>query len=226
MHPSPRQETNLRAGSWLLVATLLLSHTSLASTLAHRAAEAREDATASYTHRVTLQCPQEIVLRVLNHPVLMAELWRASGYTPVYQITALDSPTDIHLDDPTGIVGDAFLVSAEADRRVYLAEGELDHWAAPMLNRGSVVLEISWQARGNATRLEIAVYLKPESWLAGAVLRAFSPVVEKHMGTRVAANARDAATILEDIASRPAQVALRLEGQSRADFENLFLLGQ
>ena len=66
----------------------------LASDLAHRAAEVREDATASYTHRVTLQCPQEIVLRALNHPVLMGELWRASGYTPVYQITALDNPTD------------------------------------------------------------------------------------------------------------------------------------
>ncbi len=64
------------------------------------------------------------------------------------------------------------------------------------------------------------------SWLAGAVLRMFSPVVEKHMGKRVTANARDAATLLEDIASRPAQIALRLERQSRADFENLFLLGQ
>ena len=68
--------------------------------------------------------------------------------------------------------------------------------------------------------------LRAGSWLAGAVVRVFSPVVEKHMGTRVAANARDAATMLEDIASRPAQVALRPEGQSRADFENLFLLGQ
>ena len=216
----------MRSGSWVLVATLLLSHTSPASDQAHRAADVREDATALYTHRVTLQCPQEIVLRALNHPVLMGELWRASGYTPVYQITALDNPTDVHLDDPTGIVGDAFLVSAEADRRVYLAEGELDHWAVPMLNRGSVVIEISWQARGNSTRLEIAVYLKPESWLAGAVLRVFSPVVEKHLGKRVTANARDAATLLEDIPSRPAQVASRLEGQSRVDFENLFLPGQ
>ncbi len=68
--------------------------------------------------------------------------------------------------------------------------------------------------------------LRAGSWLAGAVLRVFSPVVEKHMGTRVAANARNAATILADIASRPAQVASRLEGQSRADFENLFLLGR
>ena len=68
--------------------------------------------------------------------------------------------------------------------------------------------------------------MRAESWLAGAVLRVFSPVVENHMGTRVAANARDAATMLEDIASRPAQVASRLEGQSRADLENLFLLGQ
>ena len=57
-------------------------------------------------------------------------------------------------------------------------------------------------------------------------MRVFSPVVENHMGTRMAANARDAATMLEDIASRPAQVASRLEGQSRADLENLFLLGQ
>ena len=68
--------------------------------------------------------------------------------------------------------------------------------------------------------------MRAGSWLAGAVLRVFSPVVEKHMGKRVAANARDAATMLEDIASRPAQVAPRLEGQSRTDFENLFLLGQ
>ena len=59
--------------------------------------------------------------------------------------------------------------------------------------------------------------MRAGSWLAGAVLRVFSPVVEKHMGTRVAANVRDAETRLEDIASRPAQIAPRPEGQSRTD---------
>ena len=212
----------------LMMASLLVGgglSSASAQTLVERVVKVREGATASYERDLRIACPVDIVEKALDHPAVMGAVWKVFGFTPEYRVSALERASDLHVEDPTGIVGDGWLVATGPGRRVFLGQGKIDHWAVPMLNEGSIVIEVEFEARGASTQISVAVFVRPESWIAGAVVGAFSGVVEQHVGLRVTANAIDVRTILEAITGDPEGVASRLDGSSRADFETVFSRG-
>lgn len=217
----------MRRKNGLLVFLVLMlevfgQRVAVADTLVERLVKAREGATASYRRSIRVECSQEIVERALDHPAFMGALWTAWGFSPKYRVTGLERRTDVHIEDPTGIVGDGWLVSAGPGRRVFLGEGQIDHWAVPMLNAGSVVIEIDLARAGTGTRIDIAIFVTPKNWLAGAVVGTFSETVAEHLGLRVTANLIDVKTMLEAIVDQPEVVAGRLGGPGVVEFEALF----
>ena len=194
----------------------------MAEDRAERAAAVRRAAAVSYSGRYEVPCLAAVLERAMDHPVLMGALWAAYGYAPAYRVSGLGEAGAAHVEDPTGIVGDLWLVEREKRYRVYLADGELDHWAVPALNRGTAVFEVRTAAKESGTEVDVAVFMEPESRIAGALLWLLSPVVEYHIENRISLNLEDAAKILEAIDRTPAAVADRLEGPQRQEFLEAF----
>ena len=187
-----------------------------------RAAQVRQEATIAYTGRYKIACPASLVQEALSRPALMGALWASYGYAPAYLIEALAEPEAVHVQDPTGISGDMWLVSAEDRQRLYLAEGQIDHWAVPAMNKGIAVFAVETTERDSLPHVTVQVYLEPDSQIAGIVLGMLSPVIKAHIANRVDLNFQDAARIMEAIFTSPKAVQKRLDEKLQREFERAF----
>ena len=208
--------------SLLCLLILCLAGATSEDPLLERANGIRENATITYTGHYEVACPLPVVKAALKKPLMMGALWTAYRYSPAYEVSALDGPTAAHVKDPTGLVGDVWFVQDEGRRLVYLAEGTLDHWAVPVLNEGTTVFDVDLAPTGAGTQMTVTVSMLPESRIARAVLWTLTPIVKARIESRVSNNFRDAARILETIATTPDEVAQRLTGNMRREFEQAF----
>ena len=181
-------------------------------------ARVRSEAAIVFSKTYQVDCPPAVVEKALDHPALMGALWDIYGYAPAYEVKGLDSGA-VHVDDPTGIVGEVRPVKREGPRRTYLARGQLDHWAVPALNGGTAVFEVETAGNGAGTTLTVDVFIQPESGVAGALLAVLEPLVLSHVDNRVSLNLEDAAKIMRAIDQEPEAVFGRIE---EAELQNAF----
>ncbi len=214
------------SGCWVFLAlvVLLVPTPSSGKGRQAREKEVRDEATISYAGRYEVPCTHSLLGGALDHLLVMGALWAAYGYAPTYKVSSLGESGAVHVEDPTGIVGVVWPVVKADGRRVYLAEGKLDHWAVPALNAGTAVFEMETVPDGVTTQVVLRVFVKPESRIAGAVLWMLSPAVRARIENRITLNLGDVGKILQDIEHTPRAVASRLEGDLRKKVEQAFCL--
>lgn len=199
-----------------------LSGAALEDPRVKRANHIREHATITYTGDYVVASPMAVVKAALKKPLMMGALWTAYQYSPHYQTLPLEGPGTAHVIDPTGLVGDVWMVQEEGHRLVYLAEGTVDHWAVPVLNEGAAVFDVDLTATSGGTQVTVTVSMLPESRMARAVLWTLTPIVKARIKSRITHNFKDAARILKAIATTPDDVGGHLQGTMRREFEQTF----
>jgi len=215
----------LRKASFALSCLLAMSlvESALAETRTELADGIRGKAAVSFTGQYEVAAPVAKVRAALQRPLMMGMLWESYQYGPGYKVSALAEPRAVHVIDPSGIVGDVWPVSSTGDRLVYVARGNLNHWAVPVMNKGSAVFDLGLAPQGAGTQVTVTVFLRPENQIAGAALWLLTPIAKARINSRVTNNFHDATNILMDISSAPQGVAERLKGDVRQEFERAFV---
>jgi hypothetical protein len=139
---------------------------------------------------------------------MMAHLWDVYGFGPHYRVQMKGDA--IHVDDPTGIQGDIYLVEQAPNRRVYYGTGALDHELVPAF-RGRMALVLTTSPKGSGVTARVEVYIRAESRVLGLMARAVFPLVRSKAEHRVSTNAQDLSTILHDLSFAPKQTASKLK---------------
>lgn len=169
------------------------------------------DVTISGTYE--MQTRPDVLESILRTPVLLARLWEVYEFTPLYK--ARLQGEGIHVDDPTGIAGDIFLVEQSGNRRVYVGNGALNHKLVPSF-RGKMALVLTATPKGSAVSARIDVYIRTDSRVLGFLTRTMFPLVKTRALHRLTANATDIGTILEDLSNEPQKTAARLKKEDAA----------
>ncbi len=154
------------------------------------------------------QTGPEVLEAILHDPIILLRLWEAYRFSPRYKA----QPTKgkgIHVDDPTGISGDLYLVEGSGSRHVYLALGALNHRLVPPF-RGKMAMALTTTPKAGAIVARIEVYVRMESRLLAFLTRPFFPIIRTVISRRLGFNAADAGTILNDLSLRPREAAARL----------------
>ena len=60
-------------------------------------------------------------MHILSNPLLMGELWKTYGFAPAYDITVRGDT--LRVEDPTGLIGDAFRFHRGTGEVSYLVDG-------------------------------------------------------------------------------------------------------
>jgi hypothetical protein len=150
---------------------------------------------------------------LLRAPLLVARLWEAYDFTPRYKISMQGDA--IHVDDPTGIQGNLYLVEQTPSRRVYYGTGALNHELVPAF-RGRMALVMTMNPKGSGLSGRIDVYIRTENRFLGFFARTLFPLVRTHAEHRMSANVHDLCTILNDVSTTPQQTAARLKNKEDA----------
>ncbi len=179
---------------------------------AEMAAELIGDADAVYKTTFVMQCSESTWKQLVDRPALLGRLWNAYGFMPTYQVEMRHDT--VHVEDSTGLVGDAVTAELGAGRRQYLINGELDHWAVPFFNEGTAVLTLDVQVKGEGVAGTAAVHLRANSGIGRVVLRAARPLLVKHVANRLDLNLQDAAKIFAAVEEDPETVADLLGGRA------------
>lgn len=173
-----------------------------------------------YSTAFTWACPPDLWEKVLDEPLLMGRLWEAYGYAPAYRFSARGEV--IHVDDPTGLQGDAVLVSRGPGSRTYLVQGKVDHWAVPFFNEGLAVFVLSSRPAGDQVVVDLKVHVSAGSTVGSLVLAVGRPLLARHIDNRVTLNLQDGRRIVETLAARPQEAAGLLGGEDGARFRAKF----
>lgn len=178
---------------------------------------------ADITYKTTFiwDCKATIWEQILDRPLLMGALWTAYGFAPAYQVSARGDT--LHVDDPTGLVGDALLFRRRWGERAYLIHGKLDHWAVPFFNQGTAVIVLKSRPEGDQIVGDIRVYVRANSTLGNIVLKVGRKLLYDHVDNRVTLNLQDARRIVETIDADPTQIAARLRGLEAKQFRSAFM---
>ncbi len=163
------------------------------------------DATISGTF--DLPVSPALVDSLLRSPMLLAHLWEVYDFTPRYKARLQGG--GIHVDDPTGIVGDVYPIENTLARHVFYGTGALNHKLVPSF-RGRLALVLSVTPKGQAVSTRVDVYIRAESRFLGFLASTLFPLVRTRAQHRIDANMNDVTTILRDISTAPAQTAARL----------------
>ena len=153
---------------WLLVTVLAWAAPGYGQNAAALVEEIVRDSDFTYETSFEWRCAPDTWEQLVNNPQLMGALWQAYGYAPSYQVST--HRDTLHIDDPTGLEGDAVLVSQTAEERTYLVLGRLNHWAVPFFNQGSAVFVLRSRAEDQRVQGHLTVYIKATSKLGNAVL--------------------------------------------------------
>jgi hypothetical protein len=155
---------------------------------------------------------------LLENPMILARLWEAHGFTPRYK--ARPEGNGIHVDDPTGIQGDVYLVERAGNRRVWVAFGSLNHSLVPSL-KGRMAVVVTTEPRGSSVTLHVAVYIRTDSRALGFLASTVFPLVRARVEHRLTANAADIGTILAETSADPQKAAAHLGKDDAEAFRQL-----
>jgi len=164
----------------------------------------------------TFQVPAKAVLidNLLSSPITMARLWEAYDFTPRYKARLQGNA--IHVDDPTGIQGDIYLVEQSPNRRVYYGTGALNHSLVPAF-QGSMAIIVTLTPKGSTASAHLEVAIRTDSRILGVLARTLFPLFRSHAEHRMTANMQDLCTIFNDIATAPQQTAAKLKKEDAAN---------
>lgn|GEM_PF-2502877 len=199
---------------------LILTVTPALGDVGIRAGQLVDEADVTYVTRFTWSCSPSTWDRILSNPLLMGALWKAYGFAPAYDITARGDT--LHVEDPTGLIGDAFRLHRNTGEVAYLVDGRLNHWAVPFFNEASAVFILKSHFAQGKVVANLQVYLRAGSTVGSLVLQAAKPLLAKHVDNRVTLNLQDVRKIVEEIDTSPARVASRLSGKSLEQFKHIF----
>jgi hypothetical protein len=175
----------------------------------------------TYQIPFVINCSEATWRKVLDNPWLMGQLWNVYGYAPPYKVgTAGDG---LHIDDPTGLVGDLWLVRNGLAERRYFATGRLNFRAVPFFNSGQAVTIVRSQAAGPQIRGTLQLYIRADRAVSRAVVWAGKSLVQTKVEARVRSNVYDGVRLVEQIASAPDAVLRQLQGPAAETFRTVFL---
>jgi hypothetical protein len=174
----------------------------------------------SYTTAFAIECSERTWNRLADDPVLAGQLWLAYGYAPAYRVTM--RADTMHVEDPTGLLGDAVRIGQELGDRTYLVYGKLNHWAVPFFNEGIAVIAVRSHSADGRLRGTVEVSLRGQTTVASLVLRAGRSLLMEHVANRADLNLQDAARICAAIEQAPEQVMAQLDGEAAARFKAAF----
>jgi len=174
----------------------------------------------TYSSVYDFACRPAVLDSLLGHPVLLGRLWAAYGFAPAYRVRPQGD--GLHVEDPTGIVGEVRLAQQAGSRWVYLGDGRLNHRLVPAF-RGRMALLITTAPKGAGVSARVEVFLRTESRTLGLLTWTLSPLVRGRIENRATFNARDLGVILKDVSGAPQQAASRLDGEDARTFERMFL---
>jgi hypothetical protein len=149
---------------------------------------------------------------LLRSPILLARLWEAYQFSPAYKARLQGEA--IHIDDPTGISGEIFLVEQTARRRVYVGSGALNHKLVPAF-QGKIAIVLSTVPKGSAESAHVDVYVRADSRVLGFLAWTLFPLLKARVEFRINANANDIGTILKDLTGEPQKVLALLKPEDK-----------
>lgn len=185
-----------------------------------RAHQLVDEADVTYATRFTWFCSTSTWDRILSNPLLMGALWKAYGFAPAYDMTARGDT--LHIEDPTGLIGDAFRLYRETGEVAYLVDGRLNHWAIPFFDEASAVFLLKGDFAQGKIVANLQIYIRAGSTVGSLVLQAAKPLLVKHVDNRVTLNLQDVRKIVEELYTSPDRVASRLSGAYLQHFEHIF----
>jgi hypothetical protein len=156
---------------------------------------------------------RDVIDKMLGSPLLLSKLWEAYQFSPAYRTTLQNGA--IHVDDPTGITGDVFLVEQSATRRVYFGTGNLNHSLVPAF-RGRMALVLTMAPKGTAIQARLDAFVRTDSRVLGMLAWTMGPLVKPRVENRMNVNAGNMATILQDLNTDPQKSALMLKNKADA----------
>jgi hypothetical protein len=208
----------------LLIPILLagtLPAASLAEDLAERSRRIMRQSAVTYTTSFLWPCSASTWTRVTENPLMLGQLWQAFGYAPSYDVHVIKGI--LHVEDPTGLKGKVHTFQGDAGERIYVCDGEVDHWAVPLFNAGEAVFVLKGEKVADGVRGDLSVYVRSTSLLGNAVLELGESILLKHIENRISLNLQDATRIVEAIELAPETVLGKLSGHQAKLFESLFL---
>lgn len=180
-------------------------HPDLTSELAMRVRAVVEDADVVYTTAFAVPCSEGVWEELVERPVLLGALWSAYGYAPAYRVEMRGDT--VHVEDPTGLVGDVVGIQASDGERTYLVEGQINHWAVPFFNQGTAVFLLKTQARAGEVAGTLEVHVRAESAIGSLVVKLGRPLLMRHVANRIDLNLQDVRQILAAVAEDQDRVA-------------------
>jgi hypothetical protein len=213
-----RRRTTLR---WAILAILV----SLSTTVSSGSSDLRADATLlqsspdlHLTQDFYLNVRPGLLESIVKSPMLIAHLWQAHNFSPQYKVRP--SGEAIHVDDPTGIQGDVYLVESLGLRSVWVGYGNLNHALVPSF-AGQMALVLKAKPEGSGISARVDLFIRTNSRLLGIFTSAFYPLLRARVERRVHDNAGDFRTIVEEINSEPEKAVSRLGREDAADLTKL-----
>ena len=176
--------------------------------------------TVSYQKAFGVDTTPEIWNRVLDNLYLMGRLWEIYRFQPAYQVTRTDS--DLHVVDPTGIIGDVKQVGRSELSRCFYGQGKFNHWAVPSFFTADGVILFEYTAEGNRLLGEVKIFMLGNNWLSRVAMKLFPGTLIRHIDNRFMNNMEDMKKIIRDIADDPDKVRNGLAGPLRDDFNKAF----
>ncbi|MSS70746.1 MAG: hypothetical protein EXS64_04570 [Candidatus Latescibacteria bacterium] len=177
----------------------------------------------AFSNTYHFACRPTVLDSLLSHPVLLGRLWAAYGFAPAYRVRTQGS--GLHVEDPTGIVGEMRLANQAGNRWVYLGDGQLNHRLVPAFG-GKMALIITTMPGGGGVDARVEAFIRTESRTLGFLTWTLSPLVRGRIENRAALNARDMSVILKDVSSAPQQTASRLAREDAAMLVRMFPPGK
>ncbi len=159
------------------------------------------------TGRFDFAAPPGLLDGLLAAPMVVADLWRAHGFTPRYRVRL--EGRGLHVDDPTGIQGDVYLVERTPRRFVWVGFGSLSHALVPHF-KGRMAMVVAVAPSGSGSAALVTVYVRADSRVLGAVASVFFPLVRSRVEHRMGANAADLGVLVAEVAADPGKAAARL----------------
>lgn len=172
----------------------------------------------TYSSVYDFACQPSVLDSLLRHPILLGRLWAAYGFAPAYRVRPQGD--GLHVEDPTGIVGEVRLAQQAGSRWVYLGDGQLNHRLVPAF-RGKMALLVTTATKGAGVSARVEVFLRTESRTLGLLTWTLSPLVRGRIENRATFNARDLGVILKDVSGAPQQTASRLPAEDAAALARL-----
>jgi len=158
--------------------------------------------------------------KILDNLHLIGQIWEINKFQPAYKVTKIDS--GLHIDDPTGIIGDIWQVGQSEHARTFQSVGKFDHWAVPSFFTANGVFIFEYRMDKNMLLGEVKISLRGNNSVSRFVMKMFSGVLINHIDNRLKNNLEDMKKIIEDIVNDPDKVRKILTGRLLDDFNKAF----